>query len=91
MIGAFELAEWTESTVEMQDGDLIFIFSDGVTEADPGDEQYGEERTEKLIIENRGKSATEIVNCLMEDLNAFMGDAPRSDDITILTLKKVGK
>ncbi len=91
MIGAFELAEWTESTVEMQDGDLIFIFSDGVTEADPGDEQYGDDRTEKLVTENRGRPAQEIVNCLMDDLNAHMGDAPRSDDITILTLKKVGK
>ncbi len=89
MIGAFDGADWVRQTIELAPGDLIFVFSDGVTEAERNDEQYGEQRTEQMVINARDKSSSEIVDCLMKDVNAFMGDAPRSDDITILTAKRV--
>lgn len=89
MIGAFDGADWERQTVELAPGDLIFVFSDGVTEAERDDEQYGEQRTEQMVINARDMSSAEIVDCLMKDVNTFMGDAPRSDDITILTVKRV--
>ena len=89
MIGAFGGFEWPEQTVTLAPGDLIFVFSDGVTEAERNDEQYGDRRTEQMVINVRDKSSNEIVDCLMKDVNNFMGDAPRSDDITILTVKRV--
>jgi len=89
MIGAFGGFEWPEQTTRMEPGDLIFVFSDGVTEADCGGELFGEQRTEHLVIDVRHKDSRHIVSCLMDNINMFMGEAPRSDDITILTVKRV--
>jgi len=89
MIGAFDFATWTEECVDLSDNDLLFIYSDGVTEAERGDSQYGEERMERLVVASRERSPNDIAGCLMDDINGFMGDAPRSDDITMLIIKRV--
>ncbi|MDD3732291.1 MAG: SpoIIE family protein phosphatase [candidate division Zixibacteria bacterium] len=91
MIGAFDFAVWQEQIIDLADGDLLFIFSDGVTEAERENVQYGESRMEKLVTENRHQTPREIVERLMGDLNEFMGEAPRSDDITILIVKRAEK
>ena len=88
MIGAFDFADWQPRTIQFDDDDLLFVFTDGVTEADRGDHQYGEERMEDLVMKSRDKSPKEIAAVLMEDINGFMGDSPRSDDITLLLLKR---
>jgi len=88
MIGAFPGMDWDAEEVEMNEGDLLFVFSDGIPEAARNDEMYGEDRAEKLIVANRAESPETVANRLMEDLNGFMGDAPRSDDITMMLLKK---
>jgi serine phosphatase RsbU (regulator of sigma subunit)/pSer/pThr/pTyr-binding forkhead associated (FHA) protein len=89
MIGAFDFASWTEGMVELAKNDLLFVFSDGVTEAERDDVQYGDERMEQLIVNMREKHPRKIVGHLMDDINDFMGDAPRSDDITIFQIKRV--
>ena len=43
MIGAFDFCNWTEDSVKMSDGDLLFIFSDGVTESEKNGDQYVDE------------------------------------------------
>ncbi len=88
MIGAFDFADWTEETVRLEKDDLLFVFSDGVTEAERDDEQYGDERMEQLVADARTKNPRDIVDLLMDDINEFMGDAPRSDDITIFLIKR---
>jgi sigma-B regulation protein RsbU (phosphoserine phosphatase) len=99
MIGAFDFSDWTESRIELSDGDLLFIFSDGVTEAqrapstgeelpDAEEDQYGDERMEKLLVETRQREPEEVVDCMMHDILAFIGDAPRSDDITMMVIKR---
>ncbi|MCK4607347.1 MAG: SpoIIE family protein phosphatase [candidate division Zixibacteria bacterium] len=89
MIGAFDFATWQEGSVEMHEGDVLTVFSDGVTEAQRGEDLYGEQRLEKLLLATRGESPEGIVGHLMDDINGFMGDAPRSDDITMLMLKRI--
>lgn len=99
MIGAFDFSEWKEGQIELSDGDLLFIFSDGVTEAqrapttgqelpDAEEDQYGDERMEKTLVESRSKEPSEIADCMMHDILAFIGDAPRSDDITMMVIKR---
>ena len=90
MIGAFDFVTWEADTVQLSDGDLLFIFSDGVTEADNGHEQYGDDRTEKYILQTDKSKPEKIVSELMNDIETFMDDAPHSDDITMLALKRSG-
>lgn len=90
MVGAFPGITWTESSTVLGEGDLIFMFSDGVTEAVGDDGMYGEDRTEALVIDHRAESPDEVAGRLVRDLEEFRGDNPQSDDITLLIIKKAG-
>jgi len=90
MIGAFDFATWEEKTIELSSNDLIYMFTDGVTEADRTGEgdQFEDDRLEQLIVTIKDKPVEEINEIIMHEINDFMGDAPRSDDITMITLKR---
>jgi phosphoserine phosphatase RsbU/P len=90
MIGAFDFATWEEKTLELASNDLIYMFTDGVTEADRTGEgdQFEDENLERIIVSIKDKSTGEINEVIMREINEFMGDAPRSDDITMITLKR---
>jgi len=89
MIGAFEEMTWDESRTRLDPGDLLFIFTDGVTEAQRDDSQYTEARLEKLALERRGLDPESFLAAVMDDVNGFLQDAPRSDDITMVAVKRI--
>lgn len=89
MIGAFDFGDWEESEVELRPGDLVVIFTDGVTEAEnASDDQYGDERLEEFVIASRDETTDEISRRLIDDITKFTKGAPQSDDITLLLLKR---
>jgi len=90
MIGAFDFMTWTVDAQTLDDGDLVFVFTDGVTEAMKGEEPYSDERMERLVIGARECEPNDLADKLISDIEAFVGDAPRSDDITMLILKRCG-
>ncbi|MBP2132485.1 sigma-B regulation protein RsbU (phosphoserine phosphatase) [Methanomicrobium sp. W14] len=70
-------------------GDILVMYTDGITDAvNSSKEFYGTERFKRAVILNRNKSPGEIVGAVTEDLKKFCGDEPRSDDITIMILKR---
>lgn len=74
--------------VQLQPGDLLFIFTDGVIEAvDDGDTEYGEARLVPCIQNAPPESASETLKRVMADVNAFVGSARQHDDITCLVLR----
>jgi len=88
MIGAFDSGDWQEETISLADDDLLFVFSDGVTEAEGKNEFYGEERMNNLISGARNDDPRKIAEQLMNDIQVFVEDTPRSDDITMLFVKR---
>ncbi len=89
MIGAFDFITWSEDTVVMNPGDILLIFTDGITEAEKNDdEDYGDERLEKLVVECREKKPDEMAGIIMKDIEKFVEGTPRSDDITMLVIKR---
>ena len=88
MIGAFDFSTWQEETVQLSSGEFLFIFSDGVTEAMRGEEPYTDLRMERLVVANRAESPETIARRLTEDIESFVGDGPRSDDITMLLVRR---
>jgi phosphoserine phosphatase RsbU/P len=88
MIGAFDFSTWEADGLSMESGDLLIIFSDGVTEATRGDDLYSDGRMENLVVTNRGETPQIVAQRLVDDIELFVGDAPRSDDITMLILKR---
>ena len=88
IIGALADMEWTEGTISLDPGDLVFLYSDGVTEAESVDAQFGEERMEAALAAARALSPEEITNRIMNEIENFVGDCPQSDDITMLAIKR---
>ena len=81
-------ASYPSARVQLQPGDLLFIFTDGVIEAanDRGTE-YGEERLVPCIQNAPPERASESLKRVMADVNAFVGSARQHDDITCLVLR----
>jgi sigma-B regulation protein RsbU (phosphoserine phosphatase) len=76
-------------SVQLQPGDLVVFYTDGVTEAfDVADNLYGDD---KLLVElagQSGNSAAATTDALLRSVRTHAGERPQSDDIAILTLKK---
>lgn len=88
MIGAFPGMDWEVHELNLESNEFIAIYSDGVTEAEGEQEQYGEPRMEKRLSECLGKNPEEIASYLMNDINEFVGTCTQSDDVTLVILKK---
>jgi phosphoserine phosphatase RsbU/P len=76
------------TTQELRHGDLLVLYTDGVTEAfNNRNEAFGEERLRAFLRENRARPAREILDSLIAEIRAFTGSAPQSDDITLVVVK----
>lgn len=88
MIGAMPMMEWELHSITMNEGDIVTIYTDGVTEAESSDGQYGEDRLEKFIVRCCQKTPEELTAELVKDIESFTADTPQSDDITMMVLKR---
>jgi sigma-B regulation protein RsbU (phosphoserine phosphatase) len=76
--------------VQLEPGDLLFIFTDGVAEAvNEKGEEFGESRIVPAIISMPSGTAAAVLNRVMSDVNTFVGYARQHDDITALVLRIV--
>jgi serine phosphatase RsbU (regulator of sigma subunit) len=88
VLGAFDFAEYCVTNTRLLPGDVVFIFSDGVTEATNGsDQMFGDERLQDLVRRNKDRSAQEIKDLVMSEVLAFTHGVPQGDDITVVALK----
>ncbi|MBW2192901.1 MAG: SpoIIE family protein phosphatase [Deltaproteobacteria bacterium] len=77
-----------KAEIILQPGDAIFMYTDGVTEAfNEKDEEFSEKRLKTEVTLHSGESIENLVMFVMERVQVFSGDAPQSDDITLLGLK----
>ncbi len=83
--------KYRENEFTLAPGDEIYLYTDGVTEAtDSENNLYGEERLLALLNSMGDLSGEEICRAVKADIDAFVGDAPQFDDITMLYLKYNG-
>lgn len=74
--------------VQLESGDAIILFTDGVTEAmDVNNEEYSDERLEELVLNVSEKNSEEILEIIKKDVSVYTKGALQSDDITCLVLK----
>jgi len=90
ILGILPMAKYEESRAIVEKGDVLVMFSDGVTEApNPKDEEYGEERLANLVAELSGKSAKDIVAAIHTSVAEFTEGAPPADDITVVVTRRL--
>ena len=69
-------------------GETLFMYTDGVTEAfNDREEAFAEERLRQVVTAHSGEGVQATARAVMENLKAFAGDVPQSDDIAILSLQ----
>jgi len=79
-----------EFRINMERGDTLVLFSDGVTEAvNPSDEDFGEQRLAELVASMQGKSAQEIMEAVHSEVARFTQGAPPADDITVVVARRL--
>jgi len=76
--------------VELEEGDMVVIYTDGIPEAWANDkENYGLGRLKRAVSEFSSlKSAEDIKNAILKDVKSFMGDYEQKDDITLMVFKR---
>ncbi len=75
-------------TMQLSPGDRLFQYTDGVTEATDKDGRlYGMGRLGETLAQNAALEPMELLGKIKEDIDAFVGDAPQFDDITMLCLE----
>jgi len=91
-IGIFEEESWERGTVQLEDNDLLVMYTDGVPDAeDEAGKFYEEKRLIQAVksgIAGGAASAETIQEVLLKDIHQFVGAADRSDDITLVILSK---
>jgi sigma-B regulation protein RsbU (phosphoserine phosphatase) len=87
IIGAAEGLAYKQDLVNLSTGDLVFLYTDGVTEAMNIDNQlYTEERLKNLLSAQTFSSVEEAVKVGTDDVWAFQGNAEQADDVTVLSV-----
>lgn len=88
MLGAMEETIYHNNRISFESGDLLFLYTDGVTEAaNKNEELYGEERLQKCVEKNSTLSPEELMKAVHEDIDRFVDGAEQFDDITMVVLK----
>ncbi len=78
-----------ERRAHLAAGDLLVLYTDGVTEAlNAEGEMFGRQRLAEVVSAHRSRSAEELVQVVNETVNAFVGNTPQYDDITVVIAKR---
>jgi sigma-B regulation protein RsbU (phosphoserine phosphatase) len=85
-----EEAPFEEDEIGFNPGDLLVIYSDGITEAmDAREEDFGEERLVALVNDHREGSSSELIEKIIQAARSHSGDVPQMDDMTVVVIKRL--
>ncbi|HVP38438.1 MAG TPA: SpoIIE family protein phosphatase [Candidatus Saccharimonadales bacterium] len=86
LLGVTPDARYEEETRQLQRGDLVLFYTDGVVEERRGDELFGEARLERLVAAQRQQRAQRLVRQIIEEVQSFSSQ-PLEDDLTVVVMK----
>ena len=88
VVGLLPFAPYTEQALALEPGDLLLLYTDGISEAmTHDDEEWGEDRMIESARKVRNETAGEVLNAIFADADKFTAGAPQHDDMTMLILK----
>lgn len=88
-VGLFGGRSYTVSRETLGPGDTLLLYTDGLTEAcDRGGAEYGAERLASFLLDRRSLSPRKLAASVLEDLSSFRAGAARTDDLTLLVLRR---
>lgn len=91
-IGWFKDNPLEAEMVELQPGDILVYYTDGLTEAeDAAGNDYGVERLRQAVLQMAGQPASVIRDYIVDDVDSFCGDVPLFDDLTLVVVRYSGE
>jgi len=85
-VGLLPEASYEGASVEVKPGDLLLLFTDGISEAmNVADEEWGEERLLCVLKNSSAAKPASIASALFQTADEFTGSAPQHDDMTVVT------
>ncbi len=91
-LGIMESARYSESVSRLDPGDLLLIYTDGLTEAEnPAEEEFGVERVEQAVARLDGPSAESACHDLLSAVDDFVCGRPLNDDATLLVVERLAE
>jgi serine phosphatase RsbU (regulator of sigma subunit) len=89
-LGALREGEWDFRHTRLTEGDMLLLYSDGVTDAQASDgEFFGEDRLFRVLQQTNG-NARAVVDAVVNDVDRFMVDTEPYDDITLVAVRWMG-
>jgi len=86
-VRGFERGVWNTAQAEFASGDYLVLYTDGVTEAQDGmHNEFGDERLLAQIRRQAGGSVTALHRRIQVAIQEFVGEAPQSDDLTLMVV-----
>jgi sigma-B regulation protein RsbU (phosphoserine phosphatase) len=87
-LGMFCEVDFAATRIQLEVGDLLFLYTDGLSEARKEDDEYGVDRITQLIRQQSGKHPTELVAAFLKDVNDFADPTLSSDDLSMLAIRR---
>lgn len=88
VLAGMEGIRYRQTTMNLGEGDVLYLYTDGVTEAtNAANELYGEDRLLSVANQHKEDTPQQLLPSIKADIDQFVGDAPQFDDITMLGLK----
>lgn len=89
LLGAFPSLELVERSVDLAPGDLLVLYTDGVTDARAASgERFGDDRLVGALEGSRSGTASVMVDAVRDAYHRFQGDMPAADDVTIVAIRR---
>jgi serine phosphatase RsbU (regulator of sigma subunit) len=86
-VGVEEEQVWGVETVQIQPGDVLILYTDGIPDAlNPHGDFFQDKRLIEMALSSQGLTANEIQEVILKGLGQFVGNAPQFDDITLMVL-----
>ena len=90
-LGMFQGTAYREEVLDLEPGDLVVAFSDGLSEAtNDREEEFGQARIEALAASLRGRPAAETGERILREADRFLGDRRPHDDLSLFVLSRTG-
>lgn len=89
-LGVSFSAKYESVTLTLSADDVLFLYSDGLTETfNPAKEEYSEARLAAFIAKEQSRAPEDLINACLDDLARFRAGTPKSDDLTIMAMKRL--
>jgi sigma-B regulation protein RsbU (phosphoserine phosphatase) len=88
ILGVNREVMFEEKTIQLQQDDILLLYTDGITEAQNGSEElFGEERLCRVLTNSHSETPSRIIELILEEVAVFSGHQPLNDDVSMVVMK----